>query len=33
MVAAGRQWSKLSPMLLGIDAVFVLYFVVSTRLF
>jgi len=33
MVAASRQWSKLSPMLLGIDAVFVLYFVVSTRLF
>jgi AGZA family xanthine/uracil permease-like MFS transporter len=33
MVLAGRQWSKLSPMLLGIDAVFILYFVVSTRLF
>jgi AGZA family xanthine/uracil permease-like MFS transporter len=33
MVAAQRQWSKISPMLLGIDAVFALYFVVSTRLF
>jgi adenine/guanine/hypoxanthine permease len=33
MVAASRKWSKLSPMLLGIDAVFLLYFVVSTRLF
>src|SRR5476649_594192 len=27
MVLASRQWSKLSPMLLGIDAVFLLYFV------
>jgi AGZA family xanthine/uracil permease-like MFS transporter len=33
MVAAGRQWSKISPMLIGIDAVFILYFVVSTTLF
>ncbi len=33
MVLAGRKWSKLSPMLLGIDAVFILYFVVSTKLF
>jgi AGZA family xanthine/uracil permease-like MFS transporter len=33
LVAAQRQWSKLSPMLLGIDAVFALYFVVATRLF
>ena len=32
-VAAGRKWSKISPMLLAIDAVFILYFVVSTRLF
>jgi AGZA family xanthine/uracil permease-like MFS transporter len=33
MVLAGRQWSKISPMLIGIDAVFLLYFVVSTKLF
>jgi AGZA family xanthine/uracil permease-like MFS transporter len=33
MVLARRQWSKISPMLLAIDAVFGLYFVVSTRLF
>jgi AGZA family xanthine/uracil permease-like MFS transporter len=33
MVAGTRQWSKLSPMLLGIDAVFLIYFAVSTRLF
>jgi AGZA family xanthine/uracil permease-like MFS transporter len=33
MVLAQRQWSKISPMLIGIDAVFALYFVVSTRLF
>jgi AGZA family xanthine/uracil permease-like MFS transporter len=33
MILAGRQWSKISPMLIGIDAVFILYFVVSTKLF
>jgi AGZA family xanthine/uracil permease-like MFS transporter len=33
MVLAQRQWSKISPMLLLIDAVFMLYFVVSTKLF
>lgn len=33
LVAARRQWSKLTPMLLGIDAVFLLYFVVSAKLF
>ena len=33
MVLAQRQWKKVSPMLIGIDLVFALYFVVSTRLF
>jgi AGZA family xanthine/uracil permease-like MFS transporter len=32
-VAGLRKWSKITPMMLVIDAVFILYFVVSTRLF
>jgi AGZA family xanthine/uracil permease-like MFS transporter len=33
MVIARRQWAKISAMLIGIDLVFALYFVVSTRVF
>ncbi|HEX4504367.1 MAG TPA: NCS2 family permease [Alphaproteobacteria bacterium] len=32
-VAGCRKWSKITPMMLIIDAVFILYFVVSTKLF